>query len=164
VEWAIGQGIETATFHILTPYPGTRLYDRMAKAGRLLHSDWDRYDTRTVVFKPAKMTARQLEDGYWRAYRDFYRWGSILRGASTKPTLRGKARHAAYAGGWKKFEPAWDLVIRAKRAGRALPFLEAILSGFGTRPSPKDSPGPEAPSRAEPTSTAGPASAGPAAS
>ncbi|MFI0454198.1 B12-binding domain-containing radical SAM protein [Actinomadura sp. 6N118] len=41
VEWAVGQGIETATFHIMTPYPGTRLYDRMAKAGRLLHSDWD---------------------------------------------------------------------------------------------------------------------------
>ncbi|WUI04562.1 B12-binding domain-containing radical SAM protein [Spirillospora sp. NBC_00431] len=135
VDWAIGQGIETATFHILTPYPGTRLYDRMAKADRLLHSDWDRYDTRTVVFKPAKMTARQLEDGYWRAYRDFYRWGSILRGAATKPTLRGKARHAAYAGGWKKFEPAWDLVIRAKRAGHALPILESILSGFGSRPA-----------------------------
>ncbi len=115
-----GPGIETATFHVLTPYPGTRLYDRMAKDDRLLHSDWDRYDTRTVVFKPAKMTARELEDGYWRAYRDFYRWGSILRGAATKPTLRGKARHVAYAGGWKKFEPAWDLVIRAKRAGAAV--------------------------------------------
>ncbi|MFC4048746.1 B12-binding domain-containing radical SAM protein [Actinomadura syzygii] len=135
VEWAVGQGIETATFHILTPYPGTRLYDRMAKAGRLLHSDWSGYDTRTVVFKPAKMTPRQLEDGYQRAYRDFYRWGSILRGAATKPTLRAKARHAAYAGGWKKFEPAWDLVIRAKRAGRALPILEAVLSGFGARPA-----------------------------
>jgi hypothetical protein len=36
-------------------------------------------------------------------------------------------------GGWKKFEPAWDLVIRAKKAGRTLPALEAILAGFGTR-------------------------------
>ena len=33
VEWAIEQGIETATFHILTPYPGTALYQRMAGAG-----------------------------------------------------------------------------------------------------------------------------------
>jgi len=131
VGWAVGQGIETATFHILTPYPGTRLYQRMAAAGRLLHSDWDRYDTRHVVYQPARLTPRQLEDGYWRAYRDFYRWGSILRGAGTKPTLRGKARHVAYAGGWKKFEPAWDLAIRAKRAGQALPLLEAVLSGFG---------------------------------
>ena len=33
VEWAVGQGIETATFHILTPYPGTALYKRIAKRG-----------------------------------------------------------------------------------------------------------------------------------
>ncbi len=133
VGWAIEQGIETATFHILTPYPSTRLYQRMAKAGRLLHSDWDLYDTRHVVYQPARMTAQQLETGYWQAYRDFYRWGSIVRGARTKPTMRGKARHAAYAGGWKKFEPGWDLVIRARRPGHALPLLEAVLSGFGAR-------------------------------
>src|SRR5262245_18004040 len=35
VEWAIEQGIETATFHILTPYPGTALYQRMAAQGRM---------------------------------------------------------------------------------------------------------------------------------
>jgi radical SAM superfamily enzyme YgiQ (UPF0313 family) len=131
VDWAVSQGVETATFHVLTPYPGTRLYQRMSAAGRLAHSDWDLYDTRHVVFEPAGMTARQLEDGYWRAYRDFYRWGSIVRGAATKPTARGRLRHAAYAGGWKKFEPFWNLLIRAKRAGHALPALEAILSGFG---------------------------------
>lgn len=131
VEWAVGQGVETATFHILTPYPGTRLYTRMAAAGRIRHGDWDLYDTRHVVFEPARMTPAQLEAGYWRAYRDFYRWGSILRGAATKPTPLGRLRHAAYAGGWKKFEPCWDLLIRARRASRALPLLEAILSGFG---------------------------------
>ena len=42
-------------------------------------------------------------------------------------------RHAAYAAGWKKFEPMWDLVIRARRAGMMLPVLETILSEFGTR-------------------------------
>jgi hypothetical protein len=106
----------------------------MSEAGRILHHDWDRYDTRQVVFEPARLTARELEEGYRRAYRDFYRWGSILRGARTQPTLRGKARHAAYAGGWKKFEPLWDLAIRAKRVGRGLPVLESILSGFGALP------------------------------
>jgi radical SAM superfamily enzyme YgiQ (UPF0313 family) len=129
VEWAVGQGVETATFHIMTPYPGTRLYERMAGQGRLLHSDWNRYDTRHAVFRPARMTAGELEEGYWRAYRDFYQWRSIWRGARVKPTLRGRARHVAYSGGWKKFEPLWDLVIRARRVGRVLPLLEAILSG-----------------------------------
>jgi hypothetical protein len=43
-------------------------------------------------------------------------------------------RHLAYAAGWKKFEPLWDLVIRAKRAGMMLPVLETILGEFGRRP------------------------------
>jgi len=82
VGWAIEQGIETATFHILTPYPGTALYGRMEGQGRILHRDWDLYDTRHVVFETRGMKAEELEAGYWRAYRDFYRWGSIFRGAS----------------------------------------------------------------------------------
>ena len=130
VGWAVAQGIETATFHILTPYPGTGLYQRMHAAGRMLHSDWDRYDTRQVVFQPAQMTAAQLEEGYWRAYREFYTWSNILRGARTKDTLTGTLRHAAYAGGWKKFEPLWDTVIRAKKVAFMLPVLESVLSGF----------------------------------
>lgn len=46
VEWAVGVGLETATFHIMTPYPGTALFRRMEAAGRIVHRDWDRYDTR----------------------------------------------------------------------------------------------------------------------
>jgi radical SAM superfamily enzyme YgiQ (UPF0313 family) len=133
VDWAVSHGIETATFHILTPYPGTALYSRMAAERRLVHSNWDDYDTRHVVYKPAGMDAAALEAGYWRAYRDFYRWGSILKGASTKPTLPKALRHAAYAGGWKKLEPFWDVVIRAKRATRMLPVLERVLEGARSR-------------------------------
>ncbi len=127
VDWAIEQGIETATFHVLTPYPGTALHARMAAQGRLLTTDWDLYDTRHAVFRPARMSVRALEEGYWHAYRTFYRWSSIVRGASTHVTARDAARHFAYAAGWKKFEPLWDLVIRAKRVGAMLPLLETIL-------------------------------------
>jgi len=134
VEWAIEHGIETATFHILTPYPGTVLYSRLAAQGRITVHDWDRYDTRHTVFRPARMSADELERGYWRAYRDFYRWGSLLRSASAHDTVPGSLRHLAYAAGWKKFEPLWDLVIRAKRAGMMLPVLETVLSEFGRRP------------------------------
>jgi radical SAM superfamily enzyme YgiQ (UPF0313 family) len=136
----VGQGIETATFHVLTPYPGTGLYARMAKADRLLHSNWDLYDTRHVVFKPAKLAPDALVDGYWRAYRDFYSWSNILRGASTKTSLLDGLRHAAYASGWKKFEPLWDWVIRAKQVTHLLPLLEEILETFGKRPSAADRP------------------------
>jgi radical SAM superfamily enzyme YgiQ (UPF0313 family) len=133
VGWAIDQSIETATFHILTPYPGTALYARLEEAGRITTHDWDLYDTRHAVFRPARMSAEQLDAGYWRAYREFYGWGSILKSASAKGTLSGGLRHLAYAGGWKKCEPLWDLVIRAKRVCSFAPALEAVLAGFGRR-------------------------------
>jgi radical SAM superfamily enzyme YgiQ (UPF0313 family) len=131
VEWAIEQGIETITFHILTPYPGTALYRRLAAQGRITTTDWDLYDTRHAVFRPARMTAEALEAGYWRAYRDFYRWSSIFKGAWAKTGWGERLRHLAYAGGWKKFEPLWDFIIRAKRVANMLPMLEAVLAGFG---------------------------------
>jgi radical SAM superfamily enzyme YgiQ (UPF0313 family) len=133
VDWAISEGIETATFHILTPYPGTALFRRMEAAGRILHREWDLYDTRHVVFETRGMRAEELQAGYWRAYRDFYRWGSILRGASTKTDWPGRLRHFAYAAGWKKFEPLWDFVIRAKKVAQMLPVLEVVLGGEAGR-------------------------------
>ena len=50
-------------------------------------------------------------------------------------SIVGGLRHLAYAAGWKKFEPLWDLAIRARRAGMMLPLLETILSEFGRRAS-----------------------------
>ena len=133
VDWAITNGIETATFHILTPYPGTALHARMQREGRILHDDWNRYDTRHVVYRPARLTSDELEAGYWHAYESFYRWSSIVRGAATKGATIDALRHVAYAGGWKKLEPLWDLVIRAKRVSSMLPVLESVLSAFGKR-------------------------------
>ena len=133
VEWAIAQGIETATFHILTPYPGTALYQRMNAQERLLHHNWNLYDTRHVVFRPKAMTEKELESGYWRAYDEFYRWGSIIQSAWTKEEWSGRLRHVAYAAGWKKFEPLWDWIIRARRVTQMLPVLERTLAGSTQR-------------------------------
>jgi radical SAM superfamily enzyme YgiQ (UPF0313 family) len=138
VNWAIVNGIETATFHILTPYPSTELYKRMISEDRMVCSDWDKFDTRHVVYKPARISAEALEAGYWRAYRDFYTWSSILQGASTKE-LMPFLRHLAYAGGWKKFEPVWDAIIKSKRVVNCLPILESVLSAFG-RFNPSEAP------------------------
>jgi len=135
VAWATGHGIETATFHILTPYPGTALYRRIEAQGRLLHRDWDLYDTRHSVFRPARMTPEQLEEGYWKAYRNFYRWSAIAHGAMQKEAWAGRLRHFAYAAGWKKFEPLWDLVLRLKRVGYMRPVLERVLLGRERAPA-----------------------------
>jgi radical SAM superfamily enzyme YgiQ (UPF0313 family) len=128
VDWAIEHGITTATFHIQTPYPGTRLYARTEEGNRILTRDWDLYDTRHVVYRPARLTPDRLKRGYDWAYREFYRWSSIARGALTHDSLKHQAKHFAYAAGWKKFEPLWDAVIRAKRLSMMTPVLEGVLS------------------------------------
>ena len=130
VDWGITHSLETATFHIMTPYPGTALHGRLDADRRIVTEDWELYDTRHVVFEPKRMTPRQLEDGYWGAYRDFYRWSAIWSGAAGQETLRARLRHIAYAGGWRKFEPLWDLVIRARRVNAMLPALERTLDAF----------------------------------
>jgi radical SAM superfamily enzyme YgiQ (UPF0313 family) len=140
VDWAISEGVETSTFHILTPYPGTALYTKMQGEGRILHSNWDLYDTRHTVYQPKFMTPAQLETGYWSAYKDFYRWGSIFKGAGAKDTWSGKLRHFAYSAGWKKFEPLWDFIIRARQVTYMLPLLETILSEFGHRSAKEEPP------------------------
>jgi radical SAM superfamily enzyme YgiQ (UPF0313 family) len=133
VEWAINQGIETATFHILTPYPSTALYKNLQAQGRLTSTNWDLFDTRHTVFQPKNLTPQTLEAGYWHAYREFYRWSNIFQSARAHTGFSDQFRHIAYAGGWKKFEPLWDWVIRAKRVTNFLPILEAILAGFNSR-------------------------------
>jgi hypothetical protein len=107
----------------------------MQAEGRITDANWDHYDTRHTVFRPKLLTPEALEAGYWQAYQDFYRWGSIFRGAWAKPGWQERLRHVAYAGGWKKFEPAWDWVIRLRHVNGLLPLLEAVLSGFNAHPS-----------------------------
>jgi len=136
VEWSVTRGIETATFHILTPYPSTELHKRMSAESRLLHRNWDLYDTRHVVYKPARLSAEELEQGYWHAYKEFYSWNSLFRSASTESNFHAKMRHLTYAGGWKKFEPMWDLLIRFRQVTRMLPMLESVLAAFGRYQSP----------------------------
>jgi radical SAM superfamily enzyme YgiQ (UPF0313 family) len=128
VDWAIDHGLTTATFHIQTPYPGTRLFARTDAAGRILTRDWDLYDTRHVVYRPARLTPGGLKRGYDWAYREFYRWSSIARGSLSHASTKHCAKHFFYAAGWKKFEPLWDVVIRAKRLSMMTPLLEGVLS------------------------------------
>ncbi len=128
VDWAIEHGITTATFHIQTPYPGTRLHAHMVREGRMLTRNWDLYDTRHVVYRPAQLNPEALKAGYDWAYREFYRWASITRAALHHGTLKHQAKHFFYASGWKKFETVWDFLIRAKQLALATPLLESVLS------------------------------------
>jgi radical SAM superfamily enzyme YgiQ (UPF0313 family) len=138
-DWAISKGIETATFHLLTPYPGTVLYQRYAAENRILHRDWDLYDTRHAVFTHPTMSKDTMEQGYARAYRTFYKWKNIIRSARTKSTWAEKLRHTTYVGAWKKFDPLWSLLIKLRGLGLAIPSLEKVLNGTCQTTHPKSS-------------------------
>jgi hypothetical protein len=125
------------------------------------------YDTRHVVYQPARLTPEALKRGYDWAYRAFYRWSAIARGSLSHGSLKHQAKHFFYAAGWKKFEPLWDMVIRARQLRIMTPLLEGVLSKVTASakdlPSPMDSmrssaqsPRPEFPiaARAHTSSTA----------
>ena len=85
LEWIVRNRIETVTSHILTPYPGTALYERMKVEGRLTDDNLSNYDTAHVVFKPKCMTAQELYDGYLWIYREVYSLNNILRRTPNPP-------------------------------------------------------------------------------
>ena len=128
VDWAVESGITTATFHILTPYPGTALFADMNARNRIETRNWDLYDTRHVVYRPSCMSPAELKRGYDWAYESFYYWSSILKAASAHKSEKHSLKHFFYSAGWKKFELAWDLVIRIKQLSQMRPLLEAVLA------------------------------------
>jgi len=146
VDWAVEHGITTATFHIMTPYPGTQLHARMMREDRIVTRDWNLYDTRHVVYRPARLSPEALKNGYDWAYREFYRWPAIAQASLRHGTIKHQLKHFFYASGWKKFEPLWDMLIRARQLTRVTPLLEAVLSRVsGTMPKsaiPKPLPAP----------------------
>jgi radical SAM superfamily enzyme YgiQ (UPF0313 family) len=142
VDWAVQQGLTTATFHILTPYPGTRLFQSMEKEGRILHRNWDQYDTRQVVYQTKGLTEKELKKGYDWAYQSFYSWSNIAQASLQHESLSHQLRHFAYAGGWKKMEPLWNVLIKSRALNGMLPLLESILTRKGNKPSTSVSPFP----------------------
>lgn len=143
VDWGVSQALTTSTYHILTPYPGTRLYQSMKSEGRILHDNWDLYDTRHVVYATKNLDADTLQKGYDWAYRSFYSWSNITRASLQHDTVKQMVKHFAYAGGWKKFEPLWNFMIKTKGLNNMLPLLETILSKVkGKKKSDTHSPFP----------------------
>ena len=96
--------------------------------GRITSRNWDLYDTRHVVCRPARLTPEALKAGYDRAYRDFYTWRNVAQAALTHDSAKHRAKHFFYEAGWKKFEPLWDLVIKTRRLSVMTPLLEGVLS------------------------------------
>jgi radical SAM superfamily enzyme YgiQ (UPF0313 family) len=71
--------LPTMALHVLTPYPGTRIYQRFKDQGRITSYDWSHYDHHTVVFQPKNMTSQELAEGHYHVQSEFYSFSSILR-------------------------------------------------------------------------------------
>ena len=64
--------IDIADFSILTPFPGTPIYNCLEKENRLINKDWAKFNMHNVVFKPKNMSEEELQNGVIRMYCDFY--------------------------------------------------------------------------------------------
>jgi len=98
--------IPSVTVNIMTPYPGTRIYQRLVEEQRLISNDWDYYDHKCVVFKPKHMSPDELQEGYRHVLKSFY-------------SLSGIARHFAWSLGMTPVVPKrilffllWNLAHR----------------------------------------------------
>jgi radical SAM superfamily enzyme YgiQ (UPF0313 family) len=110
-DWIEENRLECATFHILTPYPGTPLFRQMESEGRLLHKDWSLYDTAHVVFRPRRMTAEQLAEGYARLYRRLFSHASIWKRRPLDP--RAVPAYLAMSYLYKRSNFLWHLLIKS---------------------------------------------------
>lgn len=79
VKFLIKNKVHTVSFNVLTPYPGTKTFQKMKGEGRLLTDDWKYYDHSTVVFQPKNMSPYELMAGKIRSRKEFYSARSILR-------------------------------------------------------------------------------------
>ncbi|CUU48686.1 B12-binding domain-containing radical SAM protein [Clostridium beijerinckii] len=79
LEWIVKNKIETVTSHIMTPYPGTKLYSSLLKENRIVDHNLSNYNTSHVVYKPKNMTAEELYDGYLWIYKEVYTLKNIIK-------------------------------------------------------------------------------------
>ncbi|MCD6109022.1 MAG: DUF4070 domain-containing protein, partial [Thermoplasmata archaeon] len=74
-EW----GVDAAEINILTPFPGTPLYDRLEREGRILTKDWSKYTQVDVVFQPKHMTPKELFEGARKVAKKFYSLTDVIK-------------------------------------------------------------------------------------
>ena len=112
-EWVEENRLECSTFHILTPYPATPLYRQMEAEGRILHRDWDLYDTAHAVFRPRHMSPEELEQGYGWMYQRLFSHASIWR---RRPgDWRAVPPYLAMSYLYKRSNRFWRLLIKHDR-------------------------------------------------
>lgn len=114
-DWIEQSRLECATFHILTPYPGTPLFRQLEREGRILHRDFDRYDTAHVVFQPRHMSPEALQTGYAFCYERLFSAASIWK---RRPARASEvASYLVMSALYKRSNALWPTLIRRRWTG-----------------------------------------------
>lgn len=78
-KFAVEAKIDLPRFAIVTPFPGTRLFEQLEQEDRILTRNWELYDGQHVVFQPAKLSVEELQRGNELAWKYAYGWNGIAR-------------------------------------------------------------------------------------
>jgi len=78
-------GLDLCRFAILTPYPGTKLYEEYEKSGRIITKEWSRYNQHNTVFRPINMTPERLNEIFRKVSKEAYSWKRVLKRTFTSP-------------------------------------------------------------------------------
>jgi radical SAM superfamily enzyme YgiQ (UPF0313 family) len=153
--FAVDAGIDLPRFAIVTPFPGTALYKRLAGEGRILTRNWELYDGQHVVFQPARMSVQELQDGTERAWREAYSMRSIVRRLRVSPaspsvSVAANLGYRYYARNLKRFYNCDWIIGRAAGAGSVMSpvygagdmRLTLIHPCIGRRPGESDTSAP----------------------
>ncbi len=69
IDYALELDPYSVQFSLVTPFPGTTLFDELDKEGRILTKDWSLYDGNcSCVFQPENLTSSDLEEAKQSAY------------------------------------------------------------------------------------------------
>ncbi len=118
LEFLVRTRVELAYFNILTPLPGTPLYERLERDGRIFDRDWAKYDGKHVVFHPSRMTPEQLQEGFHWINHQFYSLPCIwTRLSATSHRLVAR---------WEMNREFRKLIKRACPKGRLSPVASAL--------------------------------------
>lgn len=115
VDWIEANRLECATFHILTPYPGTPFFRQLESERRILHRDWNQYDTAHVVFQPKHMSCEELDRGYAWCYDRLFSHASIWK--RRPEDARAVLAYLAMSYLYKRSNRFWHLLIKHRLTG-----------------------------------------------
>jgi len=87
IDFVIENQLDWALAFIMTPYPGTESFERLEKEGRILHRDWERYDSLNAVYRPLLMSAEELEKGLRRTWKETFALRSIFQRIIKSPHI-----------------------------------------------------------------------------